>query len=61
MVIELLDSFGDYIKRETLTKELTKASRLQSRFFSSETKVEGETVTLSIRHRAYNHIHVNDL
>ncbi len=47
-VHEMLHTFADYVKRETLTTELQEGSGGDG-FYSAETKVEGEDVKISIR------------
>ncbi len=49
-VREMLDAFGEYVKRETLATELREGSG-GSGFYSAETKVEGEAVKISLRRR----------
>lgn len=45
---EMLDAFGEYVKRETLTTEL-RMDEGGTEFYSAETKVEGEPVKIFLR------------
>lgn len=47
-VREMVRMFGDYVKRETLTTELREGG-LGDGFYSDETKLDGESVTIAIK------------